>query len=48
MIYEGNRNCGRIDDLGSVVIPKEIRRTLRPKRGDPLSFTRRRTARSFF
>ena len=26
----------RIDDLGRVVIPKEIRRTLRIKEGDPL------------
>ena len=26
----------RIDDLGSVVIPKEIRRTLRIREGDPL------------
>ena len=25
----------RIDDLGRVVIPKEIRRTLRIKEGDP-------------
>ena len=32
----------RIDDLGRVVIPKEIRRTLRIRDGDPLqmSFTR--------
>jgi AbrB family looped-hinge helix DNA binding protein len=28
----------RIDDLGRVVIPKEIRRTMRIKEGDP-SFT---------
>ena len=27
---------GRIDDLGRVVIPKEIRRTLRIREGDPL------------
>ena len=27
----------RIDDLGRVVIPKEIRRTLRIREGDPLS-----------
>lgn len=26
----------RIDDLGRVVIPKEIRKTLRIKEGDPL------------
>ena len=26
----------RIDELGRVVIPKEIRRTLRIKEGDPL------------
>ena len=25
----------RIDDLGSVVIPKEIRRTMRIREGDP-------------
>ena len=32
----------RIDDLGRVVIPKEIRRTLRIKEGDPLEiFTER-------
>ena len=30
----------RIDDLGRVVIPKEIRRTLRIREGDP--FTNRR------
>ena len=31
----------RIDDLGRVVIPKEIRRTLRIREGDPLEiFTR--------
>ena len=29
----------RIDDLGRVVIPKEIRRTLRIKEGDPLTKT---------
>ena len=27
----------RIDDLGRIVIPKEIRRTLRSKMGDPLT-----------
>lgn len=30
----------RIDDLGRVVIPKEIRRTLRIREGDPLLTTR--------
>ena len=47
----------RIDDLGRVVIPKEIRKTLRIKEGDPLEiftdregqvkkvFTNRRTFR---
>lgn len=29
----------RIDDLGRVVIPKEIRRTLRIRDGDPLLIT---------
>ena len=29
----------RIDDLGRVVIPKEIRRTLRIREGDPLDIT---------
>ena len=29
----------RIDDLGRVVIPKEIRRTLRIREGDPLFIT---------
>ena len=29
----------RIDDLGRVVIPKEIRRTLRIREGDPLRIT---------
>ena len=29
----------RIDDLGRVVIPKEIRKTLRIKEGDPLEIT---------
>ena len=31
-----NRIVRRIDDLGRVVIPKEIRRTLRIREGDPL------------
>ncbi len=29
----------RIDDLGRVVIPKEIRRTMRIREGDPLMNT---------
>ena len=29
----------RIDDLGRVVIPKEIRRTMRIREGDPLDTT---------
>lgn len=29
----------RIDDLGRVVVPKEIRRTLRIREGDPLETT---------
>ena len=29
----------RIDDLGRVVVPKEIRRTLRIREGDPLLTT---------
>ena len=29
----------RIDDLGRVVIPKEIRRTMRIRKGDPLLIT---------
>lgn len=33
----------RIDDLGRIVVPKEIRRTLRIREGDPLEiFTSRR------
>ena len=33
----------RIDDLGRVVIPKEIRRTMRIREGDPLEiYTRER------
>ena len=34
--YESNRNRKKIDDLGRVVVPKEIRRTLRIREGDPL------------
>jgi AbrB family looped-hinge helix DNA binding protein len=33
----------RIDDLGRVVIPKEIRRTMRIREGDPLLTTRTQT-----
>ena len=29
----------RIDDLGRIVVPKEIRRTLRIREGDPLQTT---------
>ncbi|MBR5247211.1 MAG: AbrB/MazE/SpoVT family DNA-binding domain-containing protein [Clostridia bacterium] len=29
----------RIDDLGRVVIPKEIRRTMRIREGEPLNIT---------
>ncbi len=32
----------RIDDLGRVVIPKEIRRTMRIREGDPLLTTSKR------
>ena len=37
----------RIDDLGRVVIPKEIRRTMRIREGDPWRSTPTRTAASF-
>lgn len=33
----------RVDDLGRIVIPKEIRRTLRIREGDPLLTTRTRS-----
>ena len=35
----------RIDDLGRVVIPKEIRRTMRIREGDPLQITWRQSER---
>lgn len=38
----------RIDDLGRVVIPKEIRRTMRIREGDPLLMTRTRLERFSF
>ena len=38
----------RIDDLGRVVIPKEIRRTLRIREGDPSQITLARWERFCF
>ena len=38
----------RIDDLGRVVIPKEIRRTMRIREGDPLLITLTRDDRFIF
>ena len=38
----------RIDDLGRVVIPKEIRRTLRIREGDPSQMTWNRMERFCF
>ena len=38
----------RIDELGRVVIPKEIRRTLRIREGDPLQITLARLERFCF
>ena len=38
----------RIDDLGRVVIPKEIRRTMRIREGDPLQMTLARWERFSF
>ena len=38
----------RIDDLGRVVIPKEIRRTMRIREGDPLEIYTDRDGRSDF
>ena len=37
----------RIDDLGRVVIPKEIRKTLKVKEGMPLEFIRIKRAESY-
>lgn len=42
MRFKGEKNMKatgivrRVDDLGRIVIPKEIRRTLRIREGDPL------------
>ena len=38
----------RIDDLGRIVIPKEIRRTLRIREGDPSQITLARWERFCF
>ena len=38
----------RIDDLGRVVIPKEIRRTMRIREGDPSQITLARWERCCF
>ena len=38
----------RIDDLGRVVIPKEIRRTMRIREGDPSQITLARWERFYF
>ena len=37
----------RIDDLGRVVIPKEIRRTMRIREGDPLEIYTEKDVRLF-
>ena len=37
----------RIDDLGRVVIPKEIRRTMRIREGDPLEIYTEKTVKLF-
>lgn len=45
MRFKGEKNMKatgivrRVDDLGRIVIPKEIRRTLRIREGDPLLTT---------
>ena len=38
----------RIDDLGRVVIPKEIRRTMRIREGDPALITLEQTRTELF
>ena len=38
----------RIDDLGRIVIPKEIRRTMHIREGDPLQMTLTPTERFMF
>lgn len=38
----------RIDELGRIVIPKEIRRTMRIRNGDPLQMTLARWERFCF
>ena len=37
-INESNRNCKTLDDLGRLVIPKEIRKQYRMKEGDSIEF----------
>ncbi len=44
---KATRIVRRIDDLGQVVIPKEIRRTLRIREGDPLNLHREGWRRDF-
>ena len=38
----------KIDELGRIVIPKEIRRTMRIREGDPSLITLRQTERFIF
>ncbi len=38
----------RIDDLGRVVIPKEIRRTMRIREGDPLLTTLTQSEKQYY